>query len=421
MMQWPPGAIKTMSRQHLYLCQTGRDARPAPHACSFIILISLLLSATLSPPGQFLFETEQQERHAHGSRFRAGSLVFATKLLSKSTTTKRMDTVEGGDPRGRPTSASVITQHPSHLPQRPTRAAPGRRSNNPAKSKRILSAFLAKKETQQLRESDKEDNKSCTQDDLGERETCELSLCATHPKCSELGLADKCCPTGAGTNSMVLGCCDKTLLDDPKLCRNNAKCVENGLTSGQCCPTAEGVMLDCCDEKQPSSSSSSSSSSSTSVAPPQLPVGGDQGTGIVQKPVGVVQQPQGQEPGAGQPDASTPPRPTTTPTTPTTPKKTAPPTVVPNNDSNGNAAAREQGETGTGDGILFSSGEQEETGGQNEIDGGEEEGPRGSTAQSASASGKKTAPVPEDALEDEVGCCASGDSSRAPAAPSITP
>lgn len=78
--------------------------------------------------------------------------------------------------------------------------------------------------------------------------------CHAHPACS--GLDGDCCPTVDG---VTLDCCSSQLeielfqvmeesFDTP--CDNNWRCQEAGLT-GHCCPTDDGVLLDCCSHEGP--------------------------------------------------------------------------------------------------------------------------------------------------------------------------
>merc|ERR550525_472618 len=67
------------------------------------------------------------------------------------------------------------------------------------------------------------------------------SSCSVHKKCVAAGLTGECCPTIDG---VTLDCCDKPPPDE-KSCASHSACVTAGLT-GQCCPTKDGVTLDCC-------------------------------------------------------------------------------------------------------------------------------------------------------------------------------
>jgi beta-glucanase (GH16 family) len=64
--------------------------------------------------------------------------------------------------------------------------------------------------------------------------------CQVHPQCQALGLTGECCPTSADKGSVFLDCCA------PDLCATNPKC--SGL-DGTCCPTPDGVFLECCDQR----------------------------------------------------------------------------------------------------------------------------------------------------------------------------
>ena len=79
--------------------------------------------------------------------------------------------------------------------------------------------------------------------------------CSAHSECSEL--AGNCCPT---IDNVDLECCDhQPALESLRqfrtagqnktispLCSAHEKCAH--LTGTDCCPTADGVMLDCCEE-----------------------------------------------------------------------------------------------------------------------------------------------------------------------------
>jgi len=58
--------------------------------------------------------------------------------------------------------------------------------------------------------------------------------CSAHPKCS--GLHGQCCPTSQG---LMLECCEAE-------CTLHSLCAKAGL-EGTCCPTLHGVMLGCCN------------------------------------------------------------------------------------------------------------------------------------------------------------------------------
>ena len=93
------------------------------------------------------------------------------------------------------------------------------------------------------------------------------TACSAHPGCSGRGLIGDCCPTAEG---MLLGCCSEDYAppapppqrkgEDDALphgapagqstaraagCAANSGCALLGL-AGDCCPTAEGTMLGCC-------------------------------------------------------------------------------------------------------------------------------------------------------------------------------
>eukprot|EP00405_Crypthecodinium_cohnii_P029786 CAMPEP_0206500440 /NCGR_PEP_ID=MMETSP0324_2-20121206/52464_1 /ASSEMBLY_ACC=CAM_ASM_000836 /TAXON_ID=2866 /ORGANISM="Crypthecodinium cohnii, Strain Seligo" /LENGTH=140 /DNA_ID=CAMNT_0053987565 /DNA_START=90 /DNA_END=513 /DNA_ORIENTATION=+ len=61
-----------------------------------------------------------------------------------------------------------------------------------------------------------------------------IRACSRYPLCA--GLDGDCCPTADGH---VLDCCQATCVEHPA-------CAADGL-KGQCCPTTDGVMLDCCE------------------------------------------------------------------------------------------------------------------------------------------------------------------------------
>jgi hypothetical protein len=97
-------------------------------------------------------------------------------------------------------------------------------------------------------------------------------LCSAKPACAALGLKGDCCPTAKG---VTLDCCKsgatkpvpapikKPVVVAPPVkkppsspvsapvlrrrCRNNPGCAKLNLT-GQCCPTAKGVFLNCCQK-----------------------------------------------------------------------------------------------------------------------------------------------------------------------------
>jgi hypothetical protein len=87
-------------------------------------------------------------------------------------------------------------------------------------------------------------------------------LCSSNPTCVASGnsLEGDCCPT---TEGVFLDCCDDdgdgrvhskkhdTVHDTDTTaasCSTNAACTDLGLT-GSCCPTPEGVILNCCNIK----------------------------------------------------------------------------------------------------------------------------------------------------------------------------
>merc|ERR1712151_399662 len=70
-----------------------------------------------------------------------------------------------------------------------------------------------------------------------------IVACGAHPSCS--GLQGDCCPTAEG---LMLGCCGSPPVPPQppppdKYCGAHHAC--SGLR-GDCCPTADGRMLDCC-------------------------------------------------------------------------------------------------------------------------------------------------------------------------------
>jgi len=73
--------------------------------------------------------------------------------------------------------------------------------------------------------------------------------CAAHSACS--GLAGDCCPT---TDGVQLDCCSAHLevaeVYDYSDCNENYRCADIGLP-GKCCPTTGGVFLDCCSHEGP--------------------------------------------------------------------------------------------------------------------------------------------------------------------------
>jgi hypothetical protein len=74
--------------------------------------------------------------------------------------------------------------------------------------------------------------------------------CSLKPACAALGLSGDCCPT---TDGVFLDCCD----NDSNLCQVNPVCNALGL-EGSCCPTADGVTLECCNAETAQCSSNKS-------------------------------------------------------------------------------------------------------------------------------------------------------------------
>ena len=66
--------------------------------------------------------------------------------------------------------------------------------------------------------------------------TTTASTCSAHPLCASKNLTGECCPTASG---LMLGCCNNAL------CQANAGCAALNL-QGLCCPTAAGTNLGCC-------------------------------------------------------------------------------------------------------------------------------------------------------------------------------
>lgn len=62
--------------------------------------------------------------------------------------------------------------------------------------------------------------------------------CSANVACAAKKLAGNCCPTKDGVN---LDCCKITSAK----CSANTACKKLGL-QGDCCPTKDGVLLDCC-------------------------------------------------------------------------------------------------------------------------------------------------------------------------------
>eukprot|EP00980_Cylindrotheca_fusiformis_P018056 scaffold5780_cov102-Cylindrotheca_fusiformis.AAC.3 len=71
--------------------------------------------------------------------------------------------------------------------------------------------------------------------------------CASNSVCASLGLEGQCCPT---TEGVTLDCCNPPVQAQ---CESNPVCASLGL-EGQCCPTTDGVTLDCCNQQAPSPS-----------------------------------------------------------------------------------------------------------------------------------------------------------------------
>ena len=64
--------------------------------------------------------------------------------------------------------------------------------------------------------------------------------CALNERCSALGLEGQCCPT---VDNWMLDCCIE--IEPESQCESNSECAALGL-EGACCPTIENWMLDCC-------------------------------------------------------------------------------------------------------------------------------------------------------------------------------
>jgi hypothetical protein len=64
------------------------------------------------------------------------------------------------------------------------------------------------------------------------------SECSVNAGCANL--EGNCCPTAEG---LMLGCCDAVI---GTTCGANKGCADLGLLEGFCCPTPEGLYLDCC-------------------------------------------------------------------------------------------------------------------------------------------------------------------------------
>ena len=70
--------------------------------------------------------------------------------------------------------------------------------------------------------------------------TQSTSLCRNNVRCHALELQGECCPSSDG---VFLDCCDQGEIT-PASCSVNAMCAH---LTGQCCPTEEGVFLACCN------------------------------------------------------------------------------------------------------------------------------------------------------------------------------
>lgn len=75
------------------------------------------------------------------------------------------------------------------------------------------------------------------------------SSCSSNPACANLGIAGECCPTA---DNIMLGCCNEHSSPQTQqetsesTCQSNQDCAAIGLL-GKCCPTADGTMLGCCN------------------------------------------------------------------------------------------------------------------------------------------------------------------------------
>ena len=69
------------------------------------------------------------------------------------------------------------------------------------------------------------------QDDLG-------TQCSLNPVCAAMGLEGACCPSADG---VMLDCCETRSCDAQAACEGLA---------GSCCPTTDGVELECCDHTE---------------------------------------------------------------------------------------------------------------------------------------------------------------------------
>jgi len=73
--------------------------------------------------------------------------------------------------------------------------------------------------------------------------------CVSNPACANLGIAGECCPTA---DNIMLGCCNHPSSpqahedSSASSCESNDSCAGMGLL-GKCCPTADGTMLGCCN------------------------------------------------------------------------------------------------------------------------------------------------------------------------------
>ena len=75
------------------------------------------------------------------------------------------------------------------------------------------------------------------------------SSCAGNPACANLEITGECCPTA---NNIILGCCNKPWSPQTQqvlssTCESNQACAALGLM-GECCPTDNGSMLGCCSK-----------------------------------------------------------------------------------------------------------------------------------------------------------------------------
>lgn len=133
-----------------------------------------------------------------------------------------------------------------------------------------------------------EDGFCCPDLDGVYQDCCHRAECVVYPACVDAGLEGFCCPTVEGE---FLGCCEDPATFAPSAppskipssyptsviitaeleaeCANNAQCDALGL-EGLCCPTQDGVYLDCCG-----SSSSPTASSMPTLFPTITPDGGN--------------------------------------------------------------------------------------------------------------------------------------------------